>query len=88
MKNKKKKLQPVMIGVFVVLSLSLFMIAITLFGAALFFEKENLVIAYFDDSLKGLSVGAPVTYRGVSIGQVKEIRIQIKNNGLKEYRFF
>lgn len=83
MKNKKKKLQPVIIGVFVVLSLSLFMIAITLFGAALFFEKENLVIAYFDDSLKGLSVGAPVTYRGVTIGQVKEIKIQIKNNGQK-----
>ncbi len=70
-----------MIGVFVILSSALFIIAVTLFGAALFFEKENLVIAYFDDSLKGLSVGAPVTYRGVSIGQVKEIKIQVKDNG-------
>jgi paraquat-inducible protein B len=84
MKNNKKKLQPAMIGVFVILSLTLFMIAITLFGGALFFEKENLVIAYFDDSLKGLSVGAPVTYRGVTIGQVKEIQIQIKDSGRKD----
>jgi len=70
-----------MIGVFVVLSLLLFMIGIILFGGAKFFEKENLVIAYFDDSLKGLSVGAPVTYRGVSIGQVKEIQLQIIKKG-------
>lgn len=81
MNNNKNKLQPAMIGIFVVLSLALFMVAITLFGGALFFEKENLVIAYFDDSLKGLSVGAPVTFRGVTIGQVKEIKIQIKDNG-------
>ena len=81
MKKTKKKLEPAMIGVFVVLSLILFMAGIVLFGGTKFFEKESLVIAYFDDSLKGLSVGAPVTYRGVSIGQVKEIQLQIIENG-------
>lgn len=75
-----------MIGVFVVLSLILFMMGIILFGGAKFFEKERLVIAYFDDSLKGLSVGAPVTYRGVSIGQVKEIQLQIIANGSNEHK--
>ncbi len=75
-----------MIGVFVVLSFILFMIGITLFGGAKFFEKESLVIAYFDDSLKGLSVGAPVTYRGVTIGQVKEIQIQIIENGQSDHK--
>lgn len=75
-----------MIGVFVVLSLSLFLLGVVLFGGTKFFEKESLVIAYFDDSLKGLSVGASVTYRGVSIGQVKEIQLQIVENGSNEHK--
>jgi len=86
MKKGTKKVEPAMIGVFVVLSLILFMMGIILFGGAKFFEKERLVIAYFDDSLKGLSVGAPVTYRGVSIGQVKEIQLQIIENGSNEHK--
>ncbi len=86
MKKVTKKIEPAMIGIFVVLSLSLFLIGIVLFGGARFFEKESLVIAYFDDSLKGLSVGAPVTYRGVSIGQVKEIQLKIIENGSNEHK--
>lgn len=70
-----------MIGSFVLFSIILFMIAIVIFGGNTFFVKENLMISYFDGSLKGLSVGADVTYRGVSIGQVKEIKIHIRSNG-------
>ncbi len=66
-----------MIGIFVVCSVFLFMTAIVIFGGARYFEKEHLVIMYFDGSLQGLNVGAPVTYRGVTIGQVKEIKIHI-----------
>ncbi len=70
-----------MIGIFVVLSIILFMTAVVIFGSAKFFAKENLVITYFEGSLQGLSVGAPVTYRGVTVGQVKEIKIHIQANG-------
>lgn len=70
-----------MIGIFVVLSCLLFVIAVIIFGGNKFFEKENIAIAYFEGSLKGLSIGAPVTYRGISIGQVKDIKINIRNNG-------
>jgi paraquat-inducible protein B len=76
-----KKIQPAMIGVFVVVSVFLFMTAIVIFGGNRFFEKENLVITYFEGSLQGLSVGAPVTYRGVTVGQVKDIKIHIQTNG-------
>lgn len=70
-----------MIGLFVILSLILFMTAIVIFGGNKFFAKENLAITYFDGSLGGLNVGAPVTYRGVTIGQVKEIKIHIQAKG-------
>ncbi len=70
-----------MIGIFVVLSCVLFIVAVIIFGGNKFFKKENIVIAYFDGSLKGLSIGAPVTYRGVSVGQVKNIQIHIQKNG-------
>lgn len=73
-----KRLQPAFIGGFVVLSFFLFAAAVIIFGGSQFFNEENTVIAYFDGSLQGLSVGAPVTYRGVTIGQVKAIKIHIK----------
>ncbi len=72
-----------MIGIFIVFSLVLFMTAIVIFGGNKFFTKERLIIAYFDGSLNGLSVGAPVTYRGVTIGQVKAIKIHIEGTGQK-----
>ena len=75
-----KKLQPALIGTFVVLSIFLFAVAIVIFGGSRFFDKENTVIAYFDGSLQGLSIGAPVTYRGVTIGQVKDIKIHIRED--------
>lgn len=70
-----------MIGIFVVFSVFLFMTAIVIFGGNRFFDKESLVITYFEGSLQGLSVGAPVTYRGVTVGHVKDIRIQIATTG-------
>jgi len=76
-----KKIQPAMIGIFVVFSVFLFMTAIVIFGGNRFFEKEILVITYFEGSLQGLNIGAPVTYRGVTVGQVKDIKIHITPNG-------
>lgn len=70
-------MQPALIGVFLILSCVLFAIAVIIFGGNKFFDKKNTAIAYFDDSLQGLSVGAPVTYRGIAIGQVKAIKIHI-----------
>ena len=75
-----------MIGAFVIVSLVLFMVAIVIFSGAQFFSVENLVITYFEDSLQGLSVGAPVTYRGVTVGQVKEIKIHIQANGQRDQK--
>ena len=42
-------------------------------------EKEK-VIAYFDGSVRGLSIGAPVEFRGIKVGSVVDIRMEFDRN--------
>jgi phospholipid/cholesterol/gamma-HCH transport system substrate-binding protein len=81
-----KKLQPALLGGFVLLSFFLFAVAVIIFGSNKFLTEENTVIAYFDGSLQGLSVGAPVTYRGVTIGQVKAVKIHIQSDADQQHQ--
>ena len=64
------------LGGFVVAAIALFVAAVLVFGSAKFFKKTELRVMYFEGSVKGLNVGAPVLFRGVKIGSVKEIRLQ------------
>jgi len=64
-----------MIGVFVIGALILLMAAVVVFGSGDLFKRTSKFILYFDGSVKGLSVGAPVTFRGVNIGTVKDISL-------------
>jgi paraquat-inducible protein B len=63
------------IGAFVLVALALGVAAIVIFGSGKFFVKTSEYVAYFQGSVKGLSVGAPVVFRGVKIGQVTKITI-------------
>lgn len=72
-----KKVNPVAIGIFVVGASMLALIAIVVFGAAKIFTKTETAVCYFRDSINGLDVGAPVKYKGVKIGKVKDIRINV-----------
>ena len=63
------------IGVFVVGAVVLAVAAIIVFGSGKFFVKTDLFVAYFQGSVKGLRVGAPVVFRGVKIGEVTQMRL-------------
>jgi paraquat-inducible protein B len=70
-----KKVNKTVIGVFVVGALVLLMVAIVVFGSGELFKRTNTFVLYFDGSVKGLAIGAPVMFRGVSIGIVKDISL-------------
>jgi len=70
-----KKVNKTVIGVFVTGALVLLMVAIVVFGSGDLFKRTNKFVLYFDGSVKGLSLGAPVVFRGVNIGTVKDISL-------------
>lgn len=70
-----KKANKTIIGAFVVGAVVLLIIAITVFGSGAIFKRSDKYVLFFDGSIKGLSVGAPVIFRGVKIGNVDDISL-------------
>jgi len=71
-----KKASPALVGSFVISALVLLILGIAYFGSGRFLAKSYKYVAYFDGSLAGLSAGAPVTFRGVRVGEVSEIVVR------------
>jgi paraquat-inducible protein B len=72
-----KKISPTLIGAFVVGALALLVVAVIAFGSGRLFRKASDFVLYFDNSVNGLRVGAPVKFKGVEVGSVKDIRLQL-----------
>ncbi|MCE5339508.1 MAG: MlaD family protein [Planctomycetaceae bacterium] len=70
-----KKANKTLIGLFVTAALVLLIIGIVVFGSGALFKRTSKFVLYFDGSVEGLSIGAPVLFRGVSIGTVKDISL-------------
>jgi paraquat-inducible protein B len=73
-----KKVSPAVIGAFVLGALALIVIAILVFGSGRLFRQTKAFVLYFDGSVNGLRIGAPVKIKGVEIGSVKDIRFQLE----------
>ncbi len=72
-----KKASPTLIGIFVLGAIGLALAGVIIFGSGKFFEKRARIIMYFEGSVNGLSVGAPLKFKGVPIGEVAEIRLMV-----------
>ena len=68
-----KEANKTVIGFFVVGSIALGVIAIIVLGSGKFFKETRTAVCYFEGSVGGLNVGAPVVFRGVKIGSVKDV---------------
>ncbi len=71
-----------LVGLFVLGAAGLAVAAVFLFGSGMFFSKKVPLVMYFEGSVGGLSIGAPVVFRGVQIGQVTDIKIQSSADSL------
>ena len=72
-----RKGNPALIGAFVVGALVLAGAGLVVFGGGKVFRHTQVLVAYFDGSLKGMAVGAPVTFNGVKVGAVTDVRVVI-----------
>jgi paraquat-inducible protein B len=70
------KANPTTIGLFFAIGLALGVAGLALFSSRSLFHPQEKSILYFNASLKGLSPGAPVKFRGVTIGSVVEVLIR------------
>ena len=69
-----KKPNKKLIGFFSITSIILFLaIIISLSGIKAFRLKDDKLVMFFNESINGLSIGSPVSFRGVEIGQVIKI---------------
>ncbi|WP_448191549.1 MlaD family protein [Azospirillum sp. sgz301742] len=76
------KANPKVVGGFVVGAVVLVIAAVALFGGGNIFAKRQRAGTYFQGSVAGLETGAPVTYRGVRVGEVKSIRLEVDSSTL------
>jgi len=68
------------IGLFVVGAVCITVAAVVFFGRGRFFEDTRTYISFFSGSVKGLTVGAPVSFRGARVGKVKDVSIVYKQD--------
>ena len=65
-----------LIGGFVLVAVAIMAVSVVIFGSGQFFKKKQQYVLYFDGSVKGLNVGAPVLFRGVQVGTVTSVVIR------------
>jgi paraquat-inducible protein B len=71
--SSRVRVHPVAIGAFAAGAVALAIAALFVFGANKVFARKFPIVMFFDENVNGLTVGAPVSYRGLRLGQVTEI---------------
>ncbi|MCH7913208.1 MAG: MCE family protein [Deltaproteobacteria bacterium] len=70
------------IGLFIISAATIGVISIIVFGVGTLFREKFLMETYIKESVQGLDIGSPIKFRGVQVGNVKEINIvgRVYNN--------
>ena len=71
-----RKAHPAAIGAFVLVALAIAASALVILGSGKFLKETRRYVIFFESSLSGLDVGAPVEYHGVRVGQVAGIYLE------------
>lgn len=80
-----KRVNPTLVGAFVLGAFLLVIAAILLLGGENIFAQKRRFVVYFGDSIKGLTVGSPVTFKGVVVGRVANLKVRyVKETGRTE----
>ena len=76
---KKRRVNPTLIGAFVLGSLAIGIVAVVLFGSQRIFGGDRVsFVCFFKDDVDGMQIGSKVKLKGVPIGEVKQILIRFK----------
>jgi paraquat-inducible protein B len=78
-----KQASKTIIGIFVVSAVILAAAGVIIFGGGYFLKDKFRIVMFFDGSVKGLDVGAPIVFRGVTIGQITDVYAEIRPEDLK-----
>jgi len=70
------------IGIFVVGAIALAIAAVLILGSGKFFKQTVRAVCYFEGSVGGLNIGAPVVFRGVKIGSVTNVLLRLNTEKL------
>jgi paraquat-inducible protein B len=82
-----KPINPIAIGSFTIGALLLLVTGIFIFGGGQFLKADKvLFVIFFDSSLNGLEIGAPVKMQGVKIGEVTDIALELDPKSQKIYK--
>jgi len=77
-----KQANKTVIGAFVMGALALIVIAVVIFGSGRFFRDREQYVSFFQGSVRGLRIGAPVAFRGVTVGTVTAIKVDFISKDL------
>jgi len=77
------KRNALLIGAFVLAALAMIVVGVLWLSGNTLFKKQQEAMIFYKGNVTGLYVGAPVTFRGVAVGQVEEIGIRVDRDSLQ-----
>ena len=70
-----RKVNTVLVGLFIITGIALFVVSVLIFSSSQVFTKKITFYSFFNTSLNGLDIGAPVKFKGVKVGEVSNVKV-------------